>query len=158
MKRSVIETTQPESENDRIELWRGVSDSWKKLTRKVENNLSKLGLGIAEYRILKVLDEEGPAPMAHLSHETLVTQAAITVIVDNLEEGEFVRRLRSMEDRRVVNVEITTKGKSKLKEALKIHKQFVEEMLQGLSDQELETLKTIMNKLVSKQRANAVLF
>jgi DNA-binding MarR family transcriptional regulator len=148
LKRSVLETAATvKNASDRPELWRGVSDSWKKLTRQVESNLGKIGLGIAEFRILNTLDAEGPSPMAHLSHETLVTQAAITVIVDNLEEGGFVRRTRSEEDRRVVNVEITPKGKLKHKEALKIHKVFIERMLEGLTDEELATLSNIMGKL-----------
>ncbi len=145
MRRSVAET-----ETDRTELWRGVSDSWKKLTRRVENNLARIDLGIAEFRILKILDNAGPTPMAHLSRDALVTQAAVTIIVDNLEERELVRRSRSIEDRRVINVEITAKGKSLLKEAIKIHKRFVEEMLEVLTDEELETLSVLMNKLASK--------
>ena len=77
-------------------------------------------------------------------------KSAITVIVDNLEEQGFVRRLRSLEDRRVINVEITSKGKSLLKEALEIHTRFVEEMLDELTDKELESFTMILGKLVSR--------
>lgn len=150
MKRSIVEIATAKSKTDRTELWRAASDSWKRLTRQVENNLAKLGLGLAEFRILKTLDKEGPAHMAHLSRETLVTQAAVTVIVDNLEEAGLVQRTRSVEDRRVINVEVTAKGRSLLKEALKIHKQFVEEMLEELTDEELQSLSIIMGKLSSK--------
>ena len=150
MKRSIVEIATAKSKTDRTELWRAASDSWKRLTRQVENNLAKLGLGLAEFKILKSLDKEGPAPMAHLSRETLVTQAAVTVIVDNLEEAGSVQRTRSVEDRRVINVEITAKGRSLLKEALKIHKRFVEEMLEELTDEELHSLSIIMGKLSSK--------
>ena len=138
----------PQRKGDRIELWRVVSDSWKKLTRQVENNLAKIGVGLPEFRILRVLEELGSSPMAQLSHETLLTQAAITAIVDDLEGRGFVKRLRSLEDRRVINVEITSKGKLLLKEAIGIHKHYVEEMLGELTDEELENFSTILGKLV----------
>ena len=94
--------------------------------------------------------------MAHLSHETLVTQAAITVIVDNLEERGFVKRSRNGEDRRVIKVEITSKGKSMFKEALGTHRRFVEEMLDGLTDDELESFTMILDKLVTKVDSFAI--
>jgi MarR family transcriptional regulator, 2-MHQ and catechol-resistance regulon repressor len=149
LKRSIIE-----SKTDRTELWRGVSDSWKKLTRQVENNLAKIDLGIAEFRILKILDDEGATPMALLSHKTLVTQAAVTVIIDNLERRELVQRSRSVEDRRVINVEITSKGRSLLKEALRIHKRFLDEMLEVLTDSELENLRVLMTRLASNTQVS----
>lgn len=148
--RSKQTSSVPEIANDRIDLWRSVSDSWKKLTRDVEKNLERVGLGIPELRILRTLEDSGPTQMARLSLAALLTQPAITVIVDKLEDQGYVERVRSKEDRRVINIEITENGEALLKDALKIHKQFVEKMLKGLSDSELEELALIMNKLALK--------
>ncbi|MHB1909239.1 MAG: MarR family winged helix-turn-helix transcriptional regulator [Nitrososphaerales archaeon] len=136
--------------NDKIDLWRSVSDSWKKLTREVEKNLARVGIGIPELRILRTLEDSGPTQMARLSLAALLTQPAITVIVDKLEDQGYVERARSKEDRRVINIKITQSGEALLKDALKIHKQFVEKMLEGLSDSELEELALTMNKLALK--------
>lgn len=151
MPKTTIElTTSLRETKDRIELWTSISDSWKKLTRRAEENLSSLDLSIPDFRILKTLDNSGPCPMARLSHETMLTQAAITVIVDELEDRRLVERLRSEHDRRVINIQITSKGRSVVKEALRMHRRFVEQMLEGLNDEELSNLKAMMNKLSSK--------
>lgn len=141
------ETSQPE---DRIELWTRVSDAWKRLTHRAEENLSRIDLSIPDFRILKTLVKSGPSPMARLAHETMLTQAAITVIVDELEERKLVERIRSEQDRRVINIEITSKGRSLLREALRIHRRLVEEILSALTPDELVTLEAMMNKLAPK--------
>ncbi|MGI0080284.1 MAG: MarR family winged helix-turn-helix transcriptional regulator [Nitrososphaerales archaeon] len=136
---------------DRVEVWRAISDSWKKLYRQVEKNLSGLGLGIAEFRILRTLHDSGESPMARLSSETLLTQAAITAIVDRLEGEELVMRHRNSKDRRVVNIGITSKGERVLVEALKTHKRFTEGMLAALNDRELLQLSFLMEKLSERE-------
>ena len=135
---------------DKLELWRETTDSWKKLTRKAETNLASIDIGIAEFRILKLLDESGRTVMARLSQDTLLSQAAITVIVDKLEEHDLVARIRSEVDRRSINIQITMKGRSLLKEARKIHKRYVDQILDALSDDELRELHSIMSKLARR--------
>lgn len=139
--------SQPE---DRIELWTNISDAWKRLTRRAEQNLSRIDLSLPDFRILKTLEKSGPCPMAHLSHETMLTQAAITVIVDELEERRLVERMRSEEDRRVINIQITSKGRSLVKEAIRIHRRLVEEVLSALTAEELVSLEAMMNRLAPK--------
>ena len=136
---------------DRVEVWRTISDSWKKLYRQVEKNLSGLGLGIPEFRILRTLHDSDDSPMARLSSETLLTQAAITAIVDRLEGDRLVVRKRSNDDRRVVKIGMTTKGEKVFSEALKAHRLFTEEMLQSLNDKELLQLSSLMDKLSRRE-------
>jgi MarR family 2-MHQ and catechol resistance regulon transcriptional repressor len=44
----------------------------------------------------------------------LVTGANITCVVDNLEKEDLVRRVPSKKDRRIINAELTDKGKEKI--------------------------------------------
>jgi DNA-binding MarR family transcriptional regulator len=136
---------------DRTELWARISDAWKRLTRRAEENLSKIDLSIPDFRILKTLDRSGPCPMARLSRETMLTQAAITVIVDELEERRLVERIRSDKDRRVINIQITNNGRSLLREALRIHGRLVEQIMSSLTSEELAKLEEMMSKLAPKE-------
>jgi MarR family transcriptional regulator, 2-MHQ and catechol-resistance regulon repressor len=136
--------------DDRIELWIRISDAWKRLTRRAEENLSKMDLSLPDFRILKTLEKSGASPMAHLAHQTMLTQAAITVIVDELEGRKLVERIRSEQDRRVINIEITPRGSSLVKEAIRMHRRFVDEVLNTLTAEELVNLAALMSKLAPK--------
>ncbi|MCL5067836.1 MAG: MarR family transcriptional regulator [Thaumarchaeota archaeon] len=135
------------SSSDSTELWRSVTDAWKKLYRASERNLSKLGLSIPELRVLKLLHNSTPVTMAGLSKELMLTQAAMTGLVDRLEEEGLADRVRSKEDRRIVRIALTTKGERVFREAEKIHRQFVEKVLESVEDEEILELSSVLNKL-----------
>ena len=135
------------SSSDSTELWRSVTDAWKKLYRASERNLSGLGLSIPELRVLKLLHKSTPVTMAGLSKELMLTQAAMTGLVDRLEEEGLADRVRSKEDRRIVRIALTTKGERVFREAEKIHRQFVEKVLESVEDEEILELSSVLNKL-----------
>ncbi len=87
--------------------------------------------------------------MARLSDATVLTQPAITSFVDKLEDQELVRRDRDREDRRVIRIAITRKGRSLFRQGLKIHSRFVIGLLSELNETDLSRLSLIMRKLSS---------
>ena len=134
---------------DRIEVWKEISNAWRQITREAEKNLSGLGLCTTEFKILKILDNDGPTPMARLSDATMLSQPAITSFVDKLEAQGFVKRDRDNEDRRVIRIEITKKGQLLFRRGLKIHTKFVRELLSGIDDEELTQFTQTIKKLSS---------
>jgi MarR family transcriptional regulator, 2-MHQ and catechol-resistance regulon repressor len=143
------------SATSRLELWSIVSDAWRALQRRGEKPMSKIGISVAEFKILRSLNESQPASMAKLSHDIVLTQPAITFFVDKLEERELVRRSRDSEDRRVINIMMTAKGEALFKRALKVHSSFVKDALGTLSSNEARQLSTIMKKIAMAQRSEA---
>lgn len=134
---------------DRMEVWREISNAWRHITREGEKNISRLGLCMTEFKILRILHDDGATPMARLSDATVLTQPAITSFVDKLEAQGLVKRDRDLEDRRVIRIEITNKGREMFRRGLRIHSHFVSELLSGLDDAELSRFSSIMKKLSS---------
>ena len=132
-----------------MELWQSVADSWRTLQKKSEKNIGKVGLCLTEFKILKAVSTLGPLPMARLSSETILTQPAITLLVDKLESQGLVRRERSEDDRRVTNIAVSAKGRVLFREANSVHSKFVRDMLSGLTEAEIIQLGTIFEKLAS---------
>ena len=137
------------TEREKVELWREVSNAWRQISRQGEKNISRLGICTTEFKILRILKEEGQTPMARLSDVTVLTQPAITSFVDKLENQGLVRRDRDHEDRRVIRISITRKGRSLFRRGLRIHSRFVSGLLSGLNDAELSRFSSIMKKLSS---------
>lgn len=73
----------------------------------------------------------------------------MTYAVDRLEKLGLVVRTRSEKDRRVIQLELTEKGKEILLKAEKIYSEVTREKLNVLSEEEISTLIQILQKLVS---------
>lgn len=87
----------------------------KSLYRQAEKFLSPYELTPSQFDLLTVLSEEGLIPLNRLSERLCCACSNVTGIVDRLERDSLVRRERSREDRRVILLGLTPKGKELLK-------------------------------------------
>jgi DNA-binding MarR family transcriptional regulator len=132
----------------KFDIGRTLSDGFRRWNKLVENNLSELGLSLAEFRVLRILFETGPRLMVTLAMEQGMTAPGMTMVVDKLEDAGLVRRVRSDADRRAINVAITGNGGEKYKRALKLHDKFVERATSGISTQEIDSFITTLNRVL----------
>lgn len=121
-----------------IELWRNFYRVWKRLHRGAGKNLSKVGISFLDYRILRYLTENGQISMAKLADFLMVTQGHITGVIDVLESRGLVKRIRSREDRRVINIELTENGSDIELKARKLHEEYMISVF-GILDPEEKT-------------------
>ena len=141
----------------KFDVGRALSDGFRKWNKLAESNLSEIGLSLAEFRVLRVLFETGPRLMVTLAMEQGMTAPGMTMVVDKLEDAGLVRRVRSDADRRAINVAITGKGGEKLKRAMKLHDRFVERAIGGMSNQEIDSFITTLNRVIGAADSKAVL-
>jgi DNA-binding MarR family transcriptional regulator len=123
-------------------------DGFRRWGRLAERNLSAVGLGLAELRVLVMLAGVGPCSMVTLAKEQEMTAPGMTIVVDKLEEAGLARRVRSDADRRTINVAITGKGGETLRRARKLHDRFVERCVHDASSQEIESFLVFLNRMV----------
>lgn len=132
----------------KFDVGRALSDGFKRWNKLAESSLSEMGLSLAEFRVLRVLFETGPRLMVTLAMEQGMTAPGMTMVIDKLEETGLVRRVRSDADRRAINVAITGKGGEKLKRAMKLHDRFVERAINGMSNQDIDSFVTTLNRII----------
>jgi DNA-binding MarR family transcriptional regulator len=79
---------------------------------------SEADLSSSQYNVLRILRGSHPAPLTvgEIRDRTIARDADITRLVDRLDARGLVKRTRSEQDRRVVEVEITRKGLDLLQE------------------------------------------
>ena len=135
---------------------RALSDKIRKWRKLIEKDVSPPGLTLAEFRVLVVLSESGPSPMVDLAKEQMITQAAMTSIVDHLENDGLVKRVRSNTDRRIVNVDITRKGREVLTKGTKLYNNFIENATRNLTNEEIQNLLTTFDKLLDAAQNDTI--
>lgn len=88
-----------------------------------------------------------PQRMSALAESAQTSQASLTGIVDRLEDRGLVARLRSCEDRRVIEVSITEAGAAELARARAIFTERLEHTLAPLGADERAVLLGALRKL-----------
>ena len=80
------------------------------ITRAYRPVLGALGLTYPQYLVLMVLWQNGVSTIHTIAGRLRLGSNAITPLVDRLEDAGLVVRERSLEDRRVVYVDLTSAG------------------------------------------------
>ena len=73
--------------------------------------LTELDLTLPQFALLNELAEQGIVCMTEVSAKLYITKPAVTHLVDQLENGKFLKRQKHPEDRRCYYLVIQTKGK-----------------------------------------------
>ena len=80
------------------------------LRSRVTSSLSKSGLTESQFGVLDALFHLGPLNQSELGNKIMKSGGNITMVVDNLEKQELVKRERGLNDRRLFKVHLTQKG------------------------------------------------
>ena len=85
--------------------------------------------------------------MGELSKRMMVTGGNITGIADQLEKEQQVERVVDKNDRRSFSLKLTPAGLTSFKKMAQVHEQWVEELLQGLQDDEKKQLIQLLSNV-----------
>jgi DNA-binding MarR family transcriptional regulator len=102
-----------------------------------------------EFFILKTLYEQGSKKSSDLSKMLNVSASHITAVTDSLIEKSWIQRVRSVTDRRIVDLHLTDEGKNTLELFEKKKTDFLLQKFNDFSDQDMENFITLFNKLLN---------
>lgn len=106
-----------------------------------------------EMRVLCKLEREKCCIMSAIAGAIRLSLSSVTALVDRLAQKKLVRRDRSAEDRRVVEVALTEEGKELSQAALEGRINFARDLLKTLSPQEQDALLASLGKLAEKAQS-----
>jgi len=109
----------------------------KGISRHQSNELFKGKITLPQFLILDFLNKHGEAKMKDLAVVMDVTTAAMTGMVDRLVKYNYVQRIYEPEDRRIIKINLTLKGK---------------EMAERMKNQRLQAIKSIFVALTEHDR------
>lgn len=92
--------------------------SAESLNSKINLELSELGLTESQFGVLDALFHLGPLKQKDIGKKILKSGGNITMVIDNLEKQDLVKRKRGEKDRRHFIIHLTKSGKKKISEVL----------------------------------------
>ncbi len=112
-----------------------------------KNSTIREKLSWQEIRVLRAVGRQDCCPMSGLADAICLSVSSATGLIDRLVGKKLVKRDRSSEDRRVVQVELTEEGKALNEEAMAGPVAFSRGLLKGLNADEQESLLSLFRKI-----------
>lgn len=120
--------------------------------QEVERELEPRGLTNAQWVPLFKLYMESAGTAAELARECELDAGAMTRLLDRLETKGLCRRVRSSEDRRVVNLEMTDEGREAAQEIPAVLSRVQNAYLAGFSQDEWQALKGYLRRILDNAK------
>ncbi|MEM8836657.1 MAG: MarR family transcriptional regulator [Pseudomonadota bacterium] len=117
--------------------------------RFLREGTAKIDLSPARFQILQALRQAQPSSMVELADRLSVTKRNITTLVDALELDGLVKRSPHPTDRRSKLVALTEKGEATSREAAKLQRQHLEDLIATLTPQQQDLMAEALAQLTA---------
>ena len=123
------------------------------IAQEVDRRLESVGLTNAQWVPLLRLHLGHGATVAELARGCQTDAGAMTRMLDRLEAKGLIRRLRSTEDRRVVNIELTSDGVQAARQITAVLCEVQNALLGGIDREEWLALLGTLRRMLDNARA-----
>ena len=106
-------------------------------------------LSMQELRTIKFIGDNNQCIMREISDHLMLAVSTLTSIIDKLVKKKFVTRYRQDDDRRIVKVELTDKGKEIYRIDREHHVHLGDNMLKYLNTEEQDKLLNLLSTINS---------
>ena len=120
---------------------------------EIEREMEPNGLTNAQWIPLFKLYIGSASTVAEVARECQLDAGAMTRLLDRLEAKGLLKRVRSREDRRVVNLELTDEGRAAAQEIPGVLCRVQNAHMRGFSHAEWQTLKSLLRRILDNALA-----
>jgi DNA-binding MarR family transcriptional regulator len=110
-----------------------------------------------ELYILMYIGMKSSKKMSELAKTFSIAKSNVTVLVDAMEKKRFLRRVRDAGDRRVVKVELTSKGKETFELTVKNFEKVIDAVMKKIPEEDLEVISDGFFRMVKIFNASALI-
>jgi MarR family 2-MHQ and catechol resistance regulon transcriptional repressor len=130
-----------------LNVWVKLARAYQTIGRHAGEDIRSHGLTQPQFGVLDVLGHRGPLTLGEIARKRLISGGNTTVIVDHLEALGFVERRPCPDDRRVIYVRLTARGRRLFDTIFPRHAETVARLMSALTEPEQERLAFLLKKL-----------
>ena len=131
-----------------------LNDVLVKLFRDI-NSIEEKAITSQEYKdltnndmhVIEAIGIGEPKNMSSIARELSVTVGTLTIAMNSLVKKGYVERSRGLEDRRVVYISLSERGRKAYGHHARFHREMIESLTSDLSEDEMQTLVKALMKL-----------
>lgn len=140
-----------EQSQSRNNLERELEMSLRRLFRTLRKGLNEVYTDYIpsnEFAVLQTLHKNSPLMASEIANELKVSSSHITAVTDRLVGKNYIQRVRSDSDRRIVYLEITEDGKKIADEMDQIKNEYLAKKFTNLTEEEMKLMVAASTKLL----------
>jgi len=104
-------------------------------------------LSVTEIHTIEAIGMYQPRTMSEVAADLRITVGTLTTAINKLIKKGYVCRNRIEEDRRVVMIQLTKRGKLAYRVHQKFHMDMIRETIEGIDEEEEKVLVTALEKI-----------
>jgi DNA-binding MarR family transcriptional regulator len=135
-----------------LDVYRTLRHAYHRLKRDMREKLVSKGVTWPQFHALYHIDEGHGISVNALARELDCNASNVTGLIDRMIENNWVYREHSKEDRRVWMVKLTDEGRELKARLIPERQNDIRERMAALNDEELATLKTLLEKLMDNKK------
>ena len=128
-------------------LMRTYGDIFKMVHQHSYHQMKEHNIYPGQPKLLALIKDNEGITQKELSGKNCVKPASITEMLQKLEANDFVYRVPDENDKRIMRVYLTKKGKKFGEYSEKYHTDMMNHIFHGFSEEELITLTRLMDKM-----------
>jgi DNA-binding MarR family transcriptional regulator len=113
------------------------------------SNPAESGMGRGQGLVLRVLLEKDGLTQKELTDQLRIRPSSLGELVDKLEQNGYVERRVNENDKRIINVYLTEKGRIFANDMISARQGTVDALFSGLSESEKAQLSDLLGKLIT---------
>ncbi len=113
----------------------------------IEAELRAIGIDIPTWRVLMVLGEKAPRPIAQVARSTVINISTMARIVERMTRAGLIESRPSSEDGRVTEIFLTATGLEKLSAARAVTAPIYRKIIRGFGAEDFGLLIDMLNRL-----------
>ncbi len=117
------------------------------VSHRLHRHLESSKLTVTQFGVLEALFHLGAMHQRDLAEKLLKSGGNITLVIDNLEKRQLVKRDREVGDRRCISVSLTPAGKQLISDLFPAHVDAISQQMKILSLEEQTELGRLCKKL-----------
>ena len=130
-----------------LELWIVLARAFDAVNRHSRASIARFGVGLTEFGVLEALYHKGPLAVCEVQRRILVESSSTTYVVDKLVARGLVRRMRSPQDRRVIRLQLTSRGRHVVERIFPPHAVAIRNAVGALSTHDRARAIDLLRKL-----------
>ncbi|MEM7373698.1 MAG: MarR family transcriptional regulator [Bacteroidota bacterium] len=119
------------------------------ITNELDSKMEHLGIRSKHFAILLLLQEKKDVNQREIGNILFIDRNTMVLLVDTLEELNYVKREKSKTDRRAYHILLTEKGREILPQATKIMEEVEDHFLGMIDPEEKKKLNNYLINIIS---------
>lgn len=130
-----------------LKLFIVLSRASKVVLEESNQLLDDYNLNPSEFAVLELLYHKGKQPIQKIGQKILLRSGSMTYVVDKLEGRGLLKRVTSLEDKRIIYIVITSTGEELINDIFPKHEQHIKKLMSGLTADEQTQAIDLLKKL-----------